>query len=49
MTSGTAMRTTIATAAAALAAADPAVQAGRLAVEMHTWYVPKGALPQAAR
>jgi uncharacterized protein YciI len=29
----------------AIAAADPAVKAGRLAVEMHTWYVSKGALP----
>jgi len=31
--------------ARAIAAADPAVKAGRLAVEMHTWYVSKGALP----
>lgn len=31
--------------AKAIAAADPAVKAGRLAVEMHTWYVSKGALP----
>ncbi|MCU0252137.1 MAG: YciI family protein [Vicinamibacterales bacterium] len=35
--------------AKAIAAADPAVKAGRLAVEMHTWYVSKGALPQADR
>jgi uncharacterized protein YciI len=35
--------------AKAVAAADPAVKAGRLGVEMHTWYVSKGALPQAER
>jgi uncharacterized protein YciI len=29
----------------AIAAADPAVKAGRLAVDMYTWYVSKGALP----
>jgi uncharacterized protein YciI len=31
--------------AKAIAAADPAVKAGRLKVEMHTWLVSKGALP----
>ena len=31
--------------ARAVAAADPAVKAGRLKVEMHTWLVSKGALP----
>jgi uncharacterized protein YciI len=31
--------------ARAIAAADPAVKAGRLAVEMHKWFVSKGALP----
>jgi uncharacterized protein len=29
----------------AIAAADPAVKAGRLVVEMHKWFVSKGALP----
>lgn len=28
-----------------LAATDPAVKAGRLAIEMHPWMVPEGALP----
>jgi uncharacterized protein len=31
--------------ARALAAADPAVKAGRLAADIHPWHVPKGALP----
>jgi uncharacterized protein YciI len=31
--------------ARALTATDPAVQAGRLAVELHTWLVPEGVLP----
>jgi uncharacterized protein YciI len=31
--------------ARALAEADPAVQAGRLVVDLHPWHVPKGALP----
>lgn len=31
--------------AKALTATDPAVQAGRLAVELHTWMVPEGILP----
>jgi uncharacterized protein YciI len=31
--------------AKALAETDPAVQAGRLAIEMHTWMVPEGVLP----
>jgi uncharacterized protein YciI len=31
--------------AKALAATDPAVQAGRLAINMHTWMVPDGILP----
>lgn len=31
--------------AKALTATDPAVQAGRLAMEMHTWMVPDGVLP----
>jgi uncharacterized protein YciI len=31
--------------AKALTASDPAVQAGRLAVEMHPWMVPDGVLP----
>lgn len=31
--------------AKALTATDPAVQAGRLAMEMHTWMVPEGVLP----
>lgn len=31
--------------AKALADTDPAVQAGRLAIEMHTWMVPDGILP----
>jgi len=31
--------------AKAIAAADPAVKAGRLSVVMHTWFVSKGALP----
>jgi uncharacterized protein YciI len=31
--------------AKALAETDPAVQAGRLAIEMHTWMVPDGVLP----
>jgi uncharacterized protein YciI len=31
--------------AKALAETDPAVQAGRLAIEMHTWMVPEGILP----
>ncbi|HEV7743942.1 MAG TPA: YciI family protein [Pyrinomonadaceae bacterium] len=31
--------------AKALAETDPAVQAGRLAIEMHTWMVPDGILP----
>jgi uncharacterized protein len=31
--------------AKALAATDPAVQAGRLAIDMHTWSVPEGVLP----
>lgn len=31
--------------AKALAATDPAVQAGRLAIEMHPWMVPEGVLP----
>jgi uncharacterized protein len=29
----------------ALAATDPAVQAGRLSIVMRTWYVPEGILP----
>jgi uncharacterized protein YciI len=32
--------------AQALAANDPAVQAGRLIVELHTWIVPGGILPE---
>jgi hypothetical protein len=28
-----------------LAATDPAVQAGRLKIEMHPWVVPEGILP----
>jgi uncharacterized protein YciI len=28
-----------------LAATDPAVQAGRLAIDMHKWLVPEGILP----
>ncbi len=31
--------------AKALTASDPAVQAGRLAMELHTWMVPDGVLP----
>ena len=31
--------------ARALTATDPAVQAGRLAMELHTWMVPEGILP----
>jgi uncharacterized protein len=31
--------------AKALTATDPAVQAGRLAMELHTWMVPEGILP----
>lgn len=31
--------------ARALTATDPAVQAGRLAMELHTWMVPEGVLP----
>jgi uncharacterized protein YciI len=31
--------------AKALTATDPAVQAGRLAMEIHTWMVPEGVLP----
>jgi len=31
--------------AKALTATDPAVQAGRLAMEVHTWMVPEGVLP----
>lgn len=31
--------------AKALAETDPAVQAGRLVIEMHTWMVPEGILP----
>jgi len=31
--------------AKALTATDPAVQAGRLAMELHTWMVPEGVLP----
>ena len=31
--------------AKALTASDPAVQAGRLAMELHTWMVPEGILP----
>ena len=31
--------------ARAIAEADPAVKAGRLRVELHTWFVTKGALP----
>ena len=31
--------------AKALTASDPAVQAGRLAMEIHTWMVPEGVLP----
>lgn len=31
--------------ASAIAAADPAVKAGRFKVEMHRWFVSKGALP----
>ena len=31
--------------ARALAATDPAVQAGRLALEIHPWLVPEGVLP----
>jgi uncharacterized protein YciI len=31
--------------ARALAATDPAVQAGRLAIDMHPWIVPEGILP----
>ena len=33
--------------AKALAASDPAVKAGRLAVEIHPWWVEKRALPEA--
>jgi uncharacterized protein YciI len=33
--------------AKALAASDPAVQAGRLVPEIHPWWVEKGALPAA--
>jgi len=31
--------------ARALAATDPAVQAGRLALQIHAWVVPEGILP----
>ena len=31
--------------ARALAETDPAVQAGRLVIEMHPWLVPEGILP----
>jgi hypothetical protein len=31
--------------AKALTASDPAVQAGRLAMEIHPWMVPEGVLP----
>lgn len=34
--------------AEALAAADPAVKAGRLAVDIHPWMVEKGAIPATA-
>jgi uncharacterized protein YciI len=33
--------------AKALAATDPAVKAGRLAVEIHPWWVEKRALPES--
>ena len=32
-----------------LAAADPAVRAGRLIVEIHPWMVPSGVLPDSSR
>jgi uncharacterized protein YciI len=36
-------------AARALAAADPAVQAGRFALEFYTWWMPAGSLPTVAQ
>jgi uncharacterized protein YciI len=38
-------RTTSLEEARALAATDPAVQAGRLAIDIHPWLVPEGVLP----
>jgi len=35
--------------AKALAASDPAVKAGRLAVEIHPWWVERRALPEAGK